>query len=242
MVHSFIHLTVILYMFNMIVTTEIVTFSATLFDIPIITNDSITLNVELSNCISPCSCHVQMNKTGNYVPVKFHSGTSKGFVVINNLETYTMYSFDLNCSQVNEIKTYTRRTDVSRPSSPGNIQIALHKQRLRLTWTPPNFPHGPIDNYRITIDGIEKLPYLSNTAISYEIGKNYVFGINHTMGVRACNNDSQQRILCSDAKDTTRSFFQDKNSDNIIVSSMQSVSFCRIRFLSICIIQFLMVI
>ncbi|CAF1233089.1 unnamed protein product [Adineta ricciae] len=230
-------LCIIIYGIDVIDPADVITFSATLFNTSTITNDSVTLNVELSNCTIPCSCHVQTNKTGNFEPVKFHSTTSKGYVTINNLQTYTMYSFDLNCSEVIYIKTYTIRTDVSRPSPPNQIQIILIKQRLRLTWAPPNLPNGPIDTYRITVDGKEKKPYLANTELFYDLNENYIFGVTHTMSVRACNTDSQKRALCSNAGDAESSFVENKTDLDTTVATIDSKSVRSMPFVLMYFIQ-----
>lgn len=148
-----------------------------------------------------------------------------------------MYSFDLNCSEVIYVKTYTIRTDVSRPSPPNQIQITLIKQRLRLTWMPPKLPNGPIDNYRITVDGNEKKPYLANTKLFYDLDEDYILGVTHTMNVRACNIDSQQRALCSNARDAESSFVENKSNPDTTVATIDSKSICSMPFILMYLIQ-----
>ena len=148
-----------------------------------------------------------------------------------------MYSFDLNCSEVTYIKTYTIRTDVSRPSPPNQIHITLIKQRLRLTWTPPKLPNGPIDTYRIAVDGQDKKPYLANTELLYDFNEDYIFGVTHTMSVRACNVDSQQRVLCSNAADAESSFVENKTNLNTTVATIDSKSIRSMPFVLMYLVQ-----
>ncbi|CAF4268858.1 unnamed protein product, partial [Rotaria magnacalcarata] len=77
--------------------------------------------VELANCSSPCSCLIQKNKTGISTPVKFSpstNATTTGSVTLENLQSYTVYSLEMTCSQVTNIATLVVRTDVFRPSPP----------------------------------------------------------------------------------------------------------------------------
>ncbi|CAF4783701.1 unnamed protein product [Rotaria sp. Silwood1] len=235
-------LILVIYNIHILNTAEIITFSATLFNTPTITNDSIFLNVELSNCFSSCSCHVQTNKTGSLVPVEFFPNTTRGSVHIKNLQPYTWYSFNINCSEVMTTKTYATHTDVFRPSSPLNVEFLLNGQRLQLKWKPPAFPQGPIDEYRVTVDGVEVKPPLKNTKLSYVMNKDYVAGITHTMNVRACNIDTQNRTLCSNPKDTEISYRQNKTiSTSSNIASMQSTSIKQILFMLILLINILVI-
>ncbi|CAF1168841.1 unnamed protein product [Rotaria sordida] len=200
------------------------------------------LNVKLSNCSSPCSCHVQTNKTDNLVPAEFFPNTTKGSVHIKNLQPYTLYLFDINCSEVMATKTYATRTDVYRPSSPLNIELTLNGQRLRLKWKPPAFPQGPIDEYQVIVDGVQVKPPMKNTELSYEMNKDYVAGITHTISVKACNIDTQNRTLCSDPKDTEISYFRNKTSTSSNIAPMQSISIKQISFMIILLMKILVII
>ncbi|CAF1260286.1 unnamed protein product, partial [Rotaria sordida] len=197
------------------------------------------LNVKLSNCSSPCSCHVQTNKTDNLVPAEFFPNTTKGSVHIKNLQPYTLYLFDINCSEVMATKTYATRTDVYRPSSPLNIELTLNGQRLRLKWKPPAFPQGPIDEYQVIVDGVQVKPPMKNTELSYEMNKDYVAGITHTISVKACNIDTQNRTLCSDPKDTEISYFRNKTSTSSNIAPMESISIKQISFMIILLMKIL---
>ncbi|CAF0886030.1 unnamed protein product [Adineta steineri] len=115
------------------------------------------------------------------IPVDFLLNTTDGFVVITYLRPYTLYSFDINCSEVMYMKTYTIRTDIFRPS--------------------PDLPQGPIDDYRVIIDGTEVKRRLKNTELSYKLNEDNIADVNHTLSIRACNIDTQNRILCSNSKD-----------------------------------------
>lgn len=169
------------------------------------------------------------------VSVSFFPNTTKGFVTIKNLQPYTLYSFDINCSEVMSIKSYAIRTDVFRPSSPRNIELILNNKRLQLKWMPPSLPQGPIDEYRVTVDKIEMKPALKNTVLSYTMNKDYISGITHTMSVSACNIDTQNRTLCSNPKDAEVSYFQKKIDTTV---PTQSASMNQISFMFILLIQF----
>jgi hypothetical protein len=133
------------------------------------------------------------------------------------------------------IKTYAIRTDVFRPSPPVNPQIIRIDNHLQVQWTPPIFPRGPIDEYRLIIDGIEIKPPMKNTHLSYTMNKDYISGITHTMSVSACNIDTQNRTLCSNPKDAEVSYFQKKIDTTV---PTQSASMNQISFMFILLIQF----
>ncbi|CAF0911023.1 unnamed protein product [Adineta steineri] len=90
---------------------------------------------------------LQTNKTGNLIPVDLLSNTTNGIVVIIYLRPYTLYSFDINCSEVMYMKTYAIRADIF--------------------WPSPDLPQGPMDDYRVIIDGTEVKRRLKNTELSY---------------------------------------------------------------------------
>jgi hypothetical protein len=136
----------------------------------------------------------------------------------------------MNCSEVIDTQTYAIHTDVSRPSPPLNTKIILVGQRLQLQWTPPSSPRGPIDEYRVTVDGIEVKPAMKNTVLSYIMNKDYVPGITQRMSVSACNTDTQDRTLCSNPKDAEVSYFQNTMYTTL---STQSSSINRISCVSI---------
>lgn len=193
----------------------------------------------LANCSPICSCDVQTNKTGSLIPVSFAGNNTRGYVAIKNLQPYTLYSFDINCSKVVDIKTYTVRTDVFRPSPPRNLELTLDSQRLLLKWKPPAFPQGPIDRYQVTVDELNVEASLKNTDLSYKMSIDHVQGTNHTFSVSACNVDIQTRSLCSDPKNAIISFYENMidtyTSTNVIATTIprQSASIKQFSFLLI---------
>ncbi|CAF0886012.1 unnamed protein product [Adineta steineri] len=63
------------------------------------------------------------------------------------------------------MKTYTIRTDIFRPS--------------------PDLQQGPIDDYRVIIDGTEVKRRLKNTELSYKLNEDNIADVNHTLSIRA---------------------------------------------------------
>ncbi|CAF3301261.1 unnamed protein product [Rotaria socialis] len=207
------------------IAAEIIKFTATIFNKSTATNDSIFLMVEVANCSSPCSCLIQKNKTGISTPVKFSpstNATTTGSVTLENLQPYTVYSLEMNCSQVTNIGTLVVRTDVFRPSPPRDFEVQLNGHHLELKWKPPSIPHGPINDYRVTIDGIEIKPPLNNNALFYRMDKNYILGTTNKISIIACNIDTQERILCSNSKGSETSYFNTNNSTNPNISATKS--------------------
>lgn len=185
--------------------------------------------ITVNNCSPTCSCDVQTNKTGRFIAANFiPASSSRGLVNIKQLQTYTMYSFEVNCSGAAQTKMYAIRTDVSRPSPPHKPSIALNGHQLQLTWLPPRQPYGPINEYRVTVDGTTMKPALNNTNLFYRMKQNYVVGVKHTMAVSACNMDTQNRTLCSDPQQAQASFSSNKNSSLVIPA--QSASINRLPF------------
>ena len=185
--------------------------------------------ITVNDCSPICSCDVQTNNTGGFIAAKFiPANSSRGLVNIKQLQTYTMYSFEANCSGAAQTKMYAIRTDVSRPSPPHNPSVALNGHQLQLTWLPSRQPYGPIDEYRVTVDGTTMKPALNNTNLFYRMKQNYVAGAKHTMAVSACNMDTQNRTLCSDPKQAQASFSPNKNSSLVIPT--QSASLNRLPF------------
>ena len=130
------------------------------------------------------------------------ASSNRGIVSVNHLQPYTLYSFDANCSNVPSVETYMTRTDVGRPSSPRNVAVELKNKKLQLTWLAPHPPLGPIQSYRIIVDGKQIEPTVAGDQTSYQMKTDYVPGTKHTIAVTACNFDTQNRTLCSDPKAT----------------------------------------
>lgn len=121
-------------------------------------------------------------------------------ITFDKLEVYTLYTFEANCSGVPNTVTYARRTDVARPSAPRHINVTLKNQKLQVQWSPPARPYGPIDLYRIMLDGKLIESNLNQSETLYQLKTPYVAGTKHQIGISACNIDTQNRTLCSDAK------------------------------------------
>jgi hypothetical protein len=140
-------------------------------------------------------------------------------------------------------KNYAIRTDVSRPSPPRDITLTLNGQRLRLKWSRPTVPEGPIDEYRVTVNGIPVNSTIKNTEFSYQMNEDYVSGRTYTMTVSACNKDTQTRLLCSDPKSAQISYFpKHNNNTNSTILLTQSASINQISFILIVFIQILVIV
>lgn len=124
--------------------------------------------------------------------------------------------FDANCSNVPNVVTYQRRTDVGRPSSPRNVAVELKTGKLHLKWLTPNQPMGPINFYRLLVDGKQIESNLASNKSSYEMKTNYVPGSKQTVIITACNIDTQNRTLCSDPKQSEVIF---DGKENMVTSS-----------------------
>ena len=127
--------------------------------------------------------------------------TNIGYVNIENLQPDTLYSFNLSCIGTDEIVTRFIQTDYGRPSVPQNITITINFKRLRLSWSSPLLPAGPIHNYRLTIDPNEVIDNLSNDIFSYDTTKDYVYGKEYTFFLQACNKNRRNITVCSDPND-----------------------------------------
>ena len=175
-----------------------------------------SLLIEVSNCPSEeCSCYVWKNRTGDLIPVNVTGKTSgKGSVTIKSLNPYTLYVFDLNCSEASTTRTYSMRTDVDRPSPPRKLLAQLFGSKLHFTWLFPWDLRGPIDEYRVTLDGVPVNETFTSSTFVYTMNKNYVAGTNHTISVSACNIDTQKRALCSDPKLAQLTFTGQATSDS----------------------------
>ena len=175
------------------------------------------MSIELDDCSTPCVCHVQTNRSGVYQSFIFTPSTSiRGIVNVKQLQTYTLYMFDANCSNVPNVVTYLRRTDVGRPSSPRNVVVELKNGKLHLKWLTPNQPMGPINFYRILVDGKQIESNLASNKSTYEMKTNYVPGSKQTLIISACNVDTQNRTLCSDSKQSEVIF---DGKENTVTSS-----------------------
>jgi len=140
------------------------------------------------------------------------------------------------------IKTYAIRTDVFRPSPPVYPQIIKIDNHLQVQWTPPIFPRGPIDEYRLIIDGIEIKPPMKNTQLSYKMNEDYIPGVTVAMNLLACNIDSQNRTLCSYPEDAQIAFSSKPITDSSNTPPTLSAYFHRISFRFILIIQIVVII
>ena len=164
--------------------------------------NAFSLMIEVFNCPSnQCSCYVWKNRTGDLIPVNVTGyNPSKGYVTIQSLQPYTLYLFDLNCSEVLTASTYSVRTDVGRPSPPRKLLAQLFGSKLHFTWLFPLNLRGPIDEYRVILDGIPVNETFRSSTFAYTMNESYVVGNQHTISVSACNIDTQKRALCSDPK------------------------------------------
>ena len=151
-----------------------------------------------------------------------------------------MYAFEANCSNAIQTMTFAIRTDVSRPSPPRNASIALNGHQLLVTWFPPKQPYGPIDEYRVAVDGITMPRVLDNTKLFYRLNESYTVSTKHTITVSACNKDTQNRTLCSDPKQGQASFSENKNSSSI--TPTQSASVGRVSFALLVLIPVLLIV
>jgi len=174
-------------------------------------SNSIYLHALVSDCAPPpCECQVYTKELNSWHPMKFEINSTRGYVEIASLQPYKLYSFTLNCSGFNNTAEHQAKTKVSQPSPPHNITFLLNSARLQISWLPPLEPAGPIDEYRLTIDGKNISSGLPNNQLSYEMLDDYVFGTTHTFTVSACNEDKEDSaIWCSKPDDAKETFKED---------------------------------
>lgn len=129
-----------------------------------------------------------------------------GRVQIDNLQPDTLYSFTLTCEGTEKNITHNIRTDYGRPSAPQNITVILNSKRLRVVWLPPLLPAGPIHNYKLTINQNTVVDNLPNDKLSYDMIEDYVYGMQYTFSLVACNKD-RQNTVCSRPNESQASIF-----------------------------------
>ncbi|CAF3181135.1 unnamed protein product [Rotaria sp. Silwood2] len=120
-----------------------------------------------------------------------------GSAFINALQPNTLYSFNLTCVGTDKTVTLNIRTDFGRPLAPQNITVRLNSKRLRIAWSSPFLPAGPISNYKLTIDQQSPIENISNSQLSYDMTEDYVFGQKHEFFLEACNKNRKNDSLCS---------------------------------------------
>jgi hypothetical protein len=151
---------------------------------------------------SKCSCEVHTNTTEDkpysidFELEKDKSGSAK----VNNLQPDTHYQFSVICKGniANTGYNLNIKTDYGAPSPPQNMVVTLVEKHLQITWLPPAKPAGPINNYEIKIDNETAKNDIPRNETSYQIPKEYVLGTKHKISLRACNNDTRSRFVCSD--------------------------------------------
>jgi hypothetical protein len=159
--------------------------------------------------------------------------TNVGYVDIENLQPDTLYSFNLSCKGTDEILTRLIQTDYGRPSVPQKITITIISKRLRLSWSSPLLPAGPIHNYRLTIDQNRIIYNLSNDIFSYDTTEDYVYGKEYTFFLEACNKNRQNITVCSNANDGNASISIPQITTAVTPNSSDILSYSICIFISI---------
>lgn len=125
-----------------------------------------------------------------------------------NLQPVTPYTFVLTCSDAADCVQRTIQTDVGAPSVPQSIRATLgENQRIKLSWSQPAKPAGPIDRYRVFIDRDPTPVELRNDQVSYEISDAYVYGDRHQFFLSACNINRENTVVCSSANEGKVEFY-----------------------------------
>ena len=162
----------------------------------------------MTGCVpEPCTCKVQSNGTGstNY-PIGFVTG-SKGSVDVKPLQSDTMYSFTLQCDGVTNPETRFIRTDYGRPPPPSDIAANLNGKNVRISWSSPLTPAGPIDTYRLQIGTQQPIDNLPNDKFFYDTTEEYIDGETKVFFVSACRRNLQKESVCSNANEGQVTFF-----------------------------------
>ncbi|CAF0867197.1 unnamed protein product [Rotaria sordida] len=165
----------------------------------------IQLWTDVTDCpSSACTCQVKANVTSDndIYPVKFSSEKPNiGSADIDDLQPNTLYSFTISCIGTTQIITRYIRTGYGHPSKPHNITIILNSKRLKLSWSPPLLPAGPINNYRLTIDQQPIIDNIPKNQFSYDMTEDYIYGQTHIFFLQACNINRQNHSICSNPND-----------------------------------------
>lgn len=199
----------------------------------------------VTNCPSSnCSCYVTNNITEtNRLPVVFLQNISLGSVNVINLQPVTIYWFTLTCEGALSPVERQIETDVGRPSAPREIKVSLNRQRLSITWLAPSNPAGPIDNYRLIYDRQRSTNFsVSPDALYFDLDEDYVSGTTITHFLLACNTNSKEQSICSDANDGKFSYSNSINTSTTTkATSKGSKSLANISNLSLflCFIVFI---